>query len=60
MTSELFAKYQFGAKHTVEVTPGKVMIQTVCSADSHLFRELLLSQVMLENHVATEMEPTFL
>ena len=33
MIRELFAKYQFGAKHTPNNIPGKVPILVVCSVD---------------------------
>ena len=42
MISELFAKYQFCAKHAANITVGKVTIRALSSADSDLLRELHL------------------
>ena len=40
---ELFSKYQFGAKHTANVTPGKVV---VCSAESESQDILFITPVI--------------
>ena len=45
MFSELFGNYQFGAKHTANITPGKAVIQAVYSADSILFHGSASSSV---------------
>ena len=40
MIGELFAKYQFRAKHTSNISARKVTIRAVCSTDSELFRKM--------------------
>ena len=38
----MFAKYQFGAIHTADITDGKVTNRALNSAESYIFRRLYL------------------
>ena len=53
MISELFAKYQFGAMYTADITDGKFKNRALYSAESEIFRLLYLPCVNVVKNLRT-------